>query len=67
LDELQADLDDWFAYYNRHRPHSGKRCEGRTPFQTFLETKHLAQEKALDTFYFQDVKEHDVSDTFAVH
>jgi transposase InsO family protein len=66
LDELQADLDDWFNYYNHHRPHSGKRCEGRTPFQTFLETKHLAQEKALDTFYFQDVKEHDVSDTFAV-
>jgi transposase InsO family protein len=66
LEELQADLDDWLHYYNQQRPHSGKYCEGRTPFQTFSNTKHLAQEKALDTFYFQDVKEQDVSDTFAV-
>jgi transposase InsO family protein len=66
LDELQADLDDWFEYYNQHRPHSGKRCEGRTPFQTFLDTRHLAMEKALDTFYFQDVKEPQLSDTFTV-
>jgi len=66
LEELQADLDDWFRYYNQQRPHSGKYCEGRTPVQTFSNAKHLAQEKALDTFYFQDVKEQDVSDTFAV-
>jgi transposase InsO family protein len=66
LDELQADLDDWFEYYNRQRPHSGKHCEGRTPIQTFSDTKHLAKEKALDTFYFQHVKEQDLSDTFAV-
>ena len=66
LDELQADFDDWFNYYNHHRPHSGKRCEGRTPFQTFLDTKHLAKEKALDTFYFQHVKEQNLSDTLAV-
>ncbi|WP_423064278.1 hypothetical protein [Candidiatus Paracoxiella cheracis] len=30
------------------RPHSGERCYGKTPMQTFLDAKHLAQEKELD-------------------
>ena len=34
-EELQADLDDWLAEYNRTRPHSGKYCYGKTPMQTF--------------------------------
>ncbi|MCB9106037.1 MAG: transposase [Anaerolineales bacterium] len=34
LDELQADLDEWLESYNRERPHTGKYCDGRTPFQT---------------------------------
>jgi len=34
-EELQADLDDWLAEYNRTRPHSGKYCYGETPRQTF--------------------------------
>jgi hypothetical protein len=29
LDELQADLDDWFREYNLTRAHSGKYCYGR--------------------------------------
>ena len=28
--------------------HSGKYCYGKTPMQTFLDSKHLAKEKALD-------------------
>ena len=48
LDELQADLDDWMREYNRERSHSGKYCYGKTPMQTFLDAKHLAQEKMLD-------------------
>jgi hypothetical protein len=31
LDELQADLDQWMAYYNPERPHSGKYCNGVLP------------------------------------
>ena len=49
LEELQADLDDWLAEYNRTRPHSGKYCYGKTPMQTFLDSVALAQEKMLDS------------------
>jgi transposase InsO family protein len=48
LDELQADLDNWMGEYNRERSHSGKYCYGKTPMQTFLDSKHLAQQKMLD-------------------
>lgn len=51
LDDLQADLDEWLRYYNAERTHSGKYCFGRTPFQTFEETKQLAREKMLDTLF----------------
>ena len=40
LAELQADVDIWLAYYNEDRPHSGKYCFGKTPKQTFLDSKH---------------------------
>jgi len=65
LDDLQADLDDWMAYYNAERPHSGKYCDGRTPNQTFSETKHLADEKMIDTLFPKDVSRQD-SNSFAV-
>ncbi len=48
LEELQTDLDDWLAEYNRTRPHSGKYCYGKTPMQTFLDSVSLAREKMLD-------------------
>lgn len=48
LDELQKDLDDWVQHYNSQRTHSGKYCFGKTPMQTFKDTIHLAQEKAVD-------------------
>ena len=48
LEELQNDLDLWIKHYNEERPHSGKHCDGRTPMKTFLETKHLAENKMLD-------------------
>jgi transposase InsO family protein len=50
IDELQTDLNQWLQYYNHERTHSGKYCFGKTPYQTFLETKHLAKEKMIDTF-----------------
>ena len=34
--------------YNRDRPHSGKYCFGKTPLQTFLDSRQLAWDKVLD-------------------
>jgi len=51
LEELQADLDDWIKSYNEERAHSGRYCYGKTPLQTFIDSKHLAEEKMLDKLY----------------
>jgi len=48
IEELQNDADKWVDEYNRDRTHTGKYCFGKTPLQTFLDSKHLAQEKMLD-------------------
>jgi hypothetical protein len=48
LEDLQADADEWLKEYNECRPHSGKYCFGKTPMQTFLDAKHLSDEKQLD-------------------
>jgi transposase InsO family protein len=50
LEELQSDVDAWIHEYNEVRPHSGKYCFGKTPIQTFLDAKHLSDEKQLDRF-----------------
>jgi transposase InsO family protein len=42
LEEMQLDLDRWIDDYNNNRTHSGKYCFGKTPMQTFLESKHIA-------------------------
>ena len=51
LEMLQADLDSWMEHYNGERTHTGKYCFGKTPFQTWLEAKHLAHEKMLDKLF----------------
>lgn len=51
IEQLQADADAWLERYNRERTHTGKYCFGRTPVQTFHETKHLAHAKMLDTLF----------------
>ena len=45
--ELQTDLDAWVTTYNEVREHQGRWCFGKTPMQTFLDTKPLAQEKMI--------------------
>ncbi len=55
IDELQADVDLWLDYYNKERPHSGKYCLGRTPWQTWNDSLHLTKNKMLDTLYQKDV------------
>jgi transposase InsO family protein len=48
LEKLQADVDVWVDSYNCERTHSGKHCFGKTPLQTFLDSKPLALAKQLD-------------------
>lgn len=48
LEQLQADVDIWIDSYNHERTHSGKHCFGKTPMQTFLDSKPLALAKQLD-------------------
>lgn len=45
--ELQTDLDDWVRSFNETREHQGRWCFGKTPMQTFLDAKPLAQEKMI--------------------
>lgn len=47
IEELQKDVDSWLKYYNNERPHSGKKCEGKTPKQTFIDALPLAQGKLI--------------------
>lgn len=54
LEELQEDVDKWLSEYNQLRPHSGKYCYGKTPMQTFNESKKIAMDKHLEKLYNQD-------------
>lgn len=56
IEELQKDADEWIKYYNEERPHSGKYCFGKTPMQTFIESKKIAQDKMLDILQTKDEK-----------
>ena len=48
IEELQMELDIWIDWYNKERTHSGKHCYGKTPWDTFIKSKHLALEKQVD-------------------
>jgi transposase InsO family protein len=49
MEELQIDLDKWINYYNTARPHQGKRCEGKTPMETFNEGMKIVLAKIHDS------------------
>ena len=51
LETMQADLDTWLEYYNGERSHSGRYCFGKTPMQTWSDSKELASEKKIDQLY----------------
>lgn len=51
IESLQFDLDQWLEEYNQQRTHSGKYCNGRTPIETFIASKELAQGKMVDQQY----------------
>ena len=48
LDKIQEDADKWIEEYNTERTHSGKYCFGKTLWQTFLDSKKLADDKMPD-------------------
>ncbi len=48
LEILQTDLDEYINQYNNERTHQGKRCQGRTPMQTFIDGKKYYAEKNLN-------------------
>ncbi len=54
LEELQSDIDQWIDFYNNERPHSGRYCFGKTPMQTFADSKELGQGKDLNSFFRQN-------------
>lgn len=47
IETLQKDLDEYMLEYNTKRTHQGKRCQGRTPMETFIDGKKLFDEKNL--------------------
>lgn len=51
LDEIQRDINQWLYFYNRERPHSGRYCYGKTPWQTWESSKGLAKEKQLESLF----------------
>ena len=49
IEQLQAAANEWLYQYNYLRPHSGRYCYGKTPIQTFKDSKRIVREKmALD-------------------
>ena len=58
IDELQADVDLWIDDYNKERPHSGKYCFGKIPWQTWIDSLHLTKNKMLDNHFQNDVSLH---------
>ena len=48
INSLQKDLDDYIIYYNNKRTHQGKRCQGKTPMQTFIEGKEVVKDKNIE-------------------
>ena len=51
IETLQNDLDEYIDYYNNTRTHQGKRCQGRTPMETFIDGKQLFEEKNVVQLY----------------
>lgn len=65
VEELQIDVDLWINKYNTQRTHSGKHCYGKTPMQTFFDSKHLAKDKNIPSYVneCQTLDAHNLSDS----
>lgn len=51
IETLQSDLDEWINFYNADRPHTGRYCFGKTPLQTWQDSKSLSQNKDLKNLF----------------
>ena len=49
LEEIQKDLDEFMENYNKERTNQGKRCQGKTPYETFLKGVELYKEKVFES------------------
>jgi transposase InsO family protein len=54
LEDLQQDIDQWMSFYNEQRPHSGRYCFGKTPMQTFTDSKELAKAKDVNNLFIKN-------------
>lgn len=63
IEELQMELDVWIDWYNKERTHSGKHCYGKTPWDTFIQSKHLALEKQIDELPWRAGEAHSIDMT----
>lgn len=54
LEEMQKDIDQWLQLYNKERAHSGRYCFGKTPMQTFIDSKELAKAKDVNNLFGQN-------------
>lgn len=55
LEEMQKDIDQWLQLYNNERAHSGRYCFGKTPMQTFIDSKVLARAKDINNLFGQNI------------
>ena len=53
IEEMQNDIDQWISLYNNERTHSGRYCFGKTPMQTFRDSKELAKAKDINNLFGQ--------------
>jgi transposase InsO family protein len=57
VEELQGDVDAWLFQYNNKRAHSGKYCYGKTPIQTFIDSKDIGIEKSNERMYCNTISD----------
>lgn len=53
MEKIKAGLDPFMDYYNTERTNQGRYCQGRTPFQTFVEGLELYQQYVYEVIDFE--------------
>lgn len=54
IEYIQTDLDTFMEQYNIERTNQGRYCQGRAPFQTFLEGLELYQQHVYEGIEVKD-------------
>lgn len=61
LDDIQEDVNRWLSFYNNERPHSGKYCYGKTPWQTWLDAKIMKKREQFDHLFAPSITQDHVT------